>query len=367
MASLFGPSPQEIMFARQQQMQEQQALRQQQIAQQGQQFGIFAPLYQAGLQLGDVGTQAAMQSLFPTPADPALQRATAVQGVLSKYQGENLQDPEVLSKIASDLMTVSPEAGLKAADLATKFTKDKPKPLTPSDTFAQVGLSLGIQPKTDLTQYTPEEAKRITDKMQEKQENITRAGVPQSGQVDIKALATAQDVVDQFIKGPSERLSNISPLRTQLQLAKEGNGAAFEQVRGQLVKLVGDTQISNAERSRITGGSGIVEDAINRINTILTGTPTQGKLLELERMLVAFEDVYAKQYNRGVDKASKVMNEAKFSPETRAALLPQRYVSAADKANAAKASKAPVAGTIQNGYRFKGGNPADKNNWELVR
>lgn len=123
MASLFGPSPQEIMFARQQQMQEQQALRQQQIAQQGQQFGIFAPLYQAGLQLGDVGTQAAMQSLFPTPVDPALQRATAVQGVLSKYQGEDMQAPEVLSKIARDLMAVSPEAGLRAAELATKFTQ----------------------------------------------------------------------------------------------------------------------------------------------------------------------------------------------------------------------------------------------------
>jgi hypothetical protein len=133
MASLFGPSPQEIMFARQQQMQEQQMMRQQQIAQQGQQFGIFAPLYQAGLQLGDLGTQAAMQSLFPTPADPALQRATAVKGVLAKYQGEDMQDPEVLTKIGKDLMTISPEAGLRAAELATKLKKDVESPFAKID------------------------------------------------------------------------------------------------------------------------------------------------------------------------------------------------------------------------------------------
>lgn len=240
MASLFGPSPQEIMFARQQQMQEQQALRQQQIAQQGQQFGIFAPLYQAGLQLGDVGTQAAMQSLFPTPVDPALQRATAVQGVISKYQGENLQDPEVLSKIASDLMTVSPEAGLKAADLATKFTKDKPKPLTPSDTFAQVGLSLGIQPKTDLTQYTPEEAKRINDEIQLRQEGVSRAGAPTAQDKSLlKGTAeTRQKILDsalnaQTTKNTADRISQI------VDSAFTGVGSGAKLTVGQLASAFG--------------------------------------------------------------------------------------------------------------------------------
>jgi hypothetical protein len=27
---------------------------------------------------------------------------------------------------------------------------------------------------------------------------------------------------------------------------------------------------------------------------------------------------------------------------------------------------APAVGTVMQGYRFKGGNPADKNNWEKV-
>jgi hypothetical protein len=32
-----------------------------------------------------------------------------------------------------------------------------------------------------------------------------------------------------------------------------------------------------------------------------------------------------------------------------------------------RAPAAPAAGSIQNGYRFKGGNPADRNNWEQLR
>ena len=31
---------------------------------------------------------------------------------------------------------------------------------------------------------------------------------------------------------------------------------------------------------------------------------------------------------------------------------------------AAAAAKAPPVGSVQNGYRFRGGNPADRNNWE---
>jgi hypothetical protein len=43
------------------------------------------------------------------------------------------------------------------------------------------------------------------------------------------------------------------------------------------------------------------------------------------------------------------------------------------RGNAAPAStpppapKPPAVGTVQNGYKFKGGNPADKNNWEKVK
>jgi hypothetical protein len=33
---------------------------------------------------------------------------------------------------------------------------------------------------------------------------------------------------------------------------------------------------------------------------------------------------------------------------------------------ASSSGTVPAAGTVMNGYKFKGGNPADKNNWEKV-
>jgi len=100
--SLFGPSPEEVLFARQQQAQQQQAARNQMIAQQGQQFGVFAPLYQAGLRFGDVGAQAMTQALFPNQRDPMLERATRIQDVISRYADQDTTDPAVLTKMSQD-------------------------------------------------------------------------------------------------------------------------------------------------------------------------------------------------------------------------------------------------------------------------
>ena len=112
--SLFGPTPQEIITARAKEQEQMDLLRNQQIAQQGSQFGVFAPLYQAGLKLGDVGTRAITRSLFPEVQNPQLQQAQTIQTVLQKYQGQNLGDTAVLQKVASDLFAAgAPDAGIK--------------------------------------------------------------------------------------------------------------------------------------------------------------------------------------------------------------------------------------------------------------
>jgi len=101
--SLFGTSPEEVILARQKEARQEQLLRNQQIAQQGSQFGVFAPLYQAGLRFGDIAGQAVSQGLFPGSADPILKKAVDVQSVLSRYQGQDLSDPTVLKGMSGEL------------------------------------------------------------------------------------------------------------------------------------------------------------------------------------------------------------------------------------------------------------------------
>jgi len=107
-ASLFT-APEDILAAQQVADQQRRAA----LAQQGGQFGVFAPLYQAGLQLGDTAAQA----LFPTQ-DPRLQRATMIQGVLSKYQDQDMTDPDVLSKMSREF------AGMGATREAMALAQD---------------------------------------------------------------------------------------------------------------------------------------------------------------------------------------------------------------------------------------------------
>lgn len=90
--SLFT-APEDILAAQEQQN----LLRDAAINQQGAGFGVFQPLYQAGLR----GINTASQALFPTQ-DPRLQRATMIQGVLSKYQNQDMTDPTVMNQMSRD-------------------------------------------------------------------------------------------------------------------------------------------------------------------------------------------------------------------------------------------------------------------------
>jgi hypothetical protein len=111
--SLFGPSPAEVQELRRQQEEKE-------ILASGGQFGAFAPLYQAGLRFGAQGRQA-MAPLMGAQ-DPMLQKATAIQSVLAKYQDQDPSDPLVLTQIGRELMNVDPDAGFRAIAMAREMT-----------------------------------------------------------------------------------------------------------------------------------------------------------------------------------------------------------------------------------------------------
>jgi|LakMenEpi03Aug12_release.lakeMendotaPanAssembly.Ray.scaffolds.fasta_scaffold38480_4 hypothetical protein len=139
--SLFGPTPQELIAAQVKEQEQMDMLRNQQIAQQGREFGVFAPLYQAGLKFGDLGSRAITRSLFPEVQNPQLQQAQTIQSVIQSYQGQNLGDPTVLQKIASDLFAAgAPDAGIKALATAKSLTtKDEFVTGKPGETIFKKG------------------------------------------------------------------------------------------------------------------------------------------------------------------------------------------------------------------------------------
>jgi hypothetical protein len=208
---------------------------------------------------------------------------------------------------------------------------DREKNIKPSSDFAQAAVELGFGARANLDDYNLNEARAINNLIETRKIKQAEASVPRSGEVKIGDISGAQGIVKNLVGAPKERLDSIAPLRTQLKEAKNGSGAALEQVRGALIKLVGDSQISATERARITGSSGVVENAINYINTFFTGVPTQEKFKELEKIVVALEDTYAGQYNRGLAQAKTVLDEAKLPEATRKALLPPPYRTATEK------------------------------------
>lgn len=156
-ASLFGTSPEEIILARQKELRDQQMLRNQQITQQGGQFGLFAPLYQAGLRFGDIASQSIMQGLFPRAQDPMLQRATTTQSIIQKYQGQDFNDPAVLNKMAQEFSAsgqpeIAMQLGDRARSLAPKLSRTVVAP--GASVIDEQGKVLYTAPKDSKTTRT---------------------------------------------------------------------------------------------------------------------------------------------------------------------------------------------------------------------
>ena len=249
--SLFGPTPAQIQEMRRQQ-------EEQEILSSGREFGVFAPLYQAGLRFGAQGRRAATSLLGAS--DPMLQQATAVQSVLGKYQGQDLSSPETLTKIGRDLMQVAPEAGLKAITLAKEltpkaaespFTKVDPKDYTPESlkTFAQSGdvatLVPREKPSARYRTLSPAEARsRGLDpnnvyQLEEGTEKVTQIGqgpavvfnAPLVGAEKAYAQdvgkANAQRDISQFgaAEAAVENLVKINETLNQLQTGEAFTGA----------------------------------------------------------------------------------------------------------------------------------------------
>ena len=271
--SLFGPTPQEIIAARVKEQEQMDLLRNQQIAQQGSQFGVFAPLYQAGLKLGDVGTRAITRSLFPEVQNPQLQQAQTIQSVLQTYQGQNLGDPVVLQKIASDLFAAgAPDAGIKALATAKSLTSkdefvtgkpgekifrrgpggaltevvsipDREKDLKPSSDFAQAAVELGFGARANLDDYNLNEARAINSLIESRRIKQAQASVPPP----TKQFGEDIRLRELFLKEANPIDQSLNALDKAQSLLTEQSGLADAIAKRQFAKFAGDRDISNKD------------------------------------------------------------------------------------------------------------------------
>ena len=357
--SLFGPTPQQVLMARQKEAQEQTMLRNQQIAQQGGQFGAFAPLYQAGLRFGDVATQAAMQGLFPQQADPALQQASAVQSVLSKYSDQDQSSPEVLTKIGRELMSVAPDAGIKALTLAQQLSKeDKLITAKPGERIFRRGAGGALEMVAEipddedpLKAASRDKFNEIYAKYPDTPEGRARAAVEfrnwdntfkervsaasnVAGDLKPQDVAAVRNIAEDIYGKDKSKLTTVGEIKTYISEIRKGNPAAVPQLRRSLVKLVGDNQIGQNEVAQALGSGGFTQDVIEGVNRFLTGLPTNLKADQIEQAVNALEDYYGTRFNRGRESASSLLKDTKIPGTTIDKIVGKPYTSANQKKNA---------------------------------
>lgn len=140
--SLFGLTPEQIQQARQ--LQQQQA-----INEQAKSFGMFGPLYAASRGLSQTGINALSQGLFPEAQDPALRRATTTQAIVDKYKGQDINDPDILRRMALDFSN----AGLTdvALQLGEESKKRVTAPMDPKKQAESIMLNIGQIPPNQRT------------------------------------------------------------------------------------------------------------------------------------------------------------------------------------------------------------------------
>ena len=100
-ADIYGPTPKELEYQRRKEQEDQ--ARQEYLAKlpsYGSEFGRYAGVARSGLETGNMLKNL---RLFGESPSPEMDRATTMKQILSKYQGQDLSDPNVMAQISKEL------------------------------------------------------------------------------------------------------------------------------------------------------------------------------------------------------------------------------------------------------------------------
>ena len=288
MTSLFGPTPAQIEEARRLQSR-------QEIAQEAQPFGVFAPLYAASRNLGRTAGQSLVSGLFPEAQDPALREAQAVEQIRQKYMGQNMTDPKVLQQMAVELGPVAPMAALRLAQTAKQLApSDETIALSPGGTlvnrrtgdviaqapdreamiktpqdFALTGQSLGIPIKANPALYTREETQLIQAKILEDKKAQARASATTINTADPGWQVKAVGEVNSQTKENDTQLTYISQaVNTTINRRTPFDQKAFESLVG---NVFGGKVRAQAEIERLKNSGTLGQRLDNTLTLFLEG------------------------------------------------------------------------------------------------
>ncbi|MFA4974364.1 MAG: phage tail tip lysozyme [bacterium] len=180
---------------------------------------------------------------------------------------------------------------------------------------------------------------------------------------DKKAILEADEMV-------SQNESVISALHQAKELSKQAMGFPGASA----VAKVGAVFGNEASQATSDLDNLMTSQALAQLKSSFGAAPTEGErkiLLEIQGASSQPDEVRQKIYDRAIAMAEKRLE---FNRQRASQLREGDFyksgggkTSAAPKEAAPAAPAAPKAGDVIDGYRFKGGNPADQNAWEKVQ
>lgn len=360
--SLFGIDPQML-------QQQRQVLD----ANQAYRFAQLDPLQQATMSIYQGGAGLGRAATQLLGGDEQLNRATSLRGLANQF---DLTTPEGLRQYAEAAAAIDPRVSAQAAAEAERRTLVqartvsalRERPVNPENQAEQNYLDALYAKYPDTVEGRAQAANEFSEWKTQRKERVSKAGAPTTilpGAAKPTDLRTGREIVMDLTKESKARLDTINRIGVWANnIVKQGSTASVPQLQRELVKLAGDNQIGQNEVRNILGSSGFAGNIIEGVNRFFTGLPTDLKMADILKAVQAIEAYYAKQYNQGRSQAQAVLSNSQFDPQIVSTLVGPEYKVASERT---KGRAAPAVGAVVQGYRFKGGNPADQNNWELVK
>lgn len=259
--SLFGPTPEEIQQARLQRSREE-------IAQEAEPFGVFAPLYAASRNLSRTAGRTLVSGLFPEAQDPALREAQAVEQIRQKYMGQNMTDPRVLQQMAVELGPVAPMAALRLAQTAKQLM-----PETGKDTITVPAGSTVIDRQGNVLFQAPKDVKADNKVLPPGSVMVNAAG-------DVIARGEPVKETGEKVSPEWKRYQELLKLGTP---EPEARATAYKTATLDFRKDLEESKRQEAvkrKQDQFSNTAGIIDNVMNTLDTAVkqTGTFTAGAI-----------------------------------------------------------------------------------------